>query len=50
MLATIVMKPYMYLLQLGDTVLHKASFNGKTEVVKALLDSGVDVDTRNIVS
>ena len=50
LLVTIVMKPYMYLLQLGDSVLHKASRYGNTEVVKFLLDSGADVDARNIVS
>ena len=50
LLVTIVMKPYMYLLQLGNTVLHQASKYGSTEIVKALLESGVDVNPRNNVS
>ena len=44
------MKPYMYLLQSGETVLHKAAKYGNTEIVKALLESGADVDPRNAVS
>ena len=50
LLVTIVIKPYMYLLQLRDTALHKASRYGNTEIVKALLDSGANVEPRNIVS
>ena len=50
LLVTIVIKPCMYLLQLGDTVLHKASRYGNTQIVKALLESGAYVDRRNDVS
>ena len=50
LLVTIVIKPYMYLLQLGDTVLHKASQYGNTQIIKALIESGAYVDHRNDVS
>ena len=44
------MKPYMCLLQFGDTVLHEASRNGQHELLQNLLKTGIAVDVRNDVS
>ena len=40
----------MYLLQIGDTVLHTASSGGHYETIRLLLDSGISIDIRNDVS
>ena len=40
----------MCLLQYGETVLHKASSEGRHETIQLLLDSGISVDIRNNVS
>ena len=40
----------MCLLQVGDTVLHKASEYGQHELMKHLLKTGIAVDARNDVS
>ena len=47
---TIVMKPYMCLLQGGDTVLHKAAQNGQQDVLRLLISSGMSPDTEGLVS
>ena len=44
------MKPYMCLLQWGDTVLHKAAECGHCGVVQLLIDAGMSVDIKGIVS
>ena len=38
------------LTQDGETILHKAALGGKTEVVRMLVDAGVNVNAKNIVS
>ena len=38
------------LIQDGETILHKAALGGKTEVVRMLMDAGVNVNAKNIVS
>ena len=50
MLITIVMKPYMCLLQGGDTVLHKAVQNGQQDMLRLLISSGMSPDTEGLVS
>ena len=40
----------MCLLQLGDTVLHKACRNGHSTAVAVILTSKISVDVRNHVS
>ena len=49
-LITIVMKPYICLLQTGDTVLHKAAQNGQQDVLRLLISSGMSPDTEGLVS
>ena len=39
----------VFMLQYGDTALHKAATWGKVEAVKALVDCGAAVDIRNEV-
>ena len=50
MLVTVVMKPYMCLLQWGDTVLHKAAMSGHCDVLQLLIDAGMSVDIKGSVS
>ena len=44
------MKPYMCLLQLDDTVLHKAAMSGHCDVLQLLIDAGMSVDIKGLVS
>ena len=39
----------VFMLQYGDTALHKAAAWGEVEAVKALVDCGAAVDIRNEV-
>ena len=39
----------VFMLQHGDTALHRAAMGGEVEVVKALVDCGAAVDIRNEV-
>ena len=39
----------VFMLQYGDTALHRAATVGKVEAVKALVDCGAAVDIRNEV-
>ena len=39
----------VFMLQFGDTALHRAAAGGKVETVKALVDCGAAVDIRNKV-
>ena len=39
----------VFILQSGDTALHRAAVAGKVEAVKALVDCGAAVDIRNEV-
>ena len=50
MLVTVIMKPYMCLLQWDDTALHRAAIRGHCDVVQLLIDAGMSVDTKNRVS
>ena len=40
----------MCLLRRGDTVLHKAATCGRCDVVQLLIDAGISVDIKGIVS
>ena len=40
----------MCLLQLGDTVLHKACYHGQTTAIAVILASKISVDIENFVS
>ena len=40
----------MCLLQVGDTMLHKACFYGQTTAIAVILTSKISVDVRNLVS
>ena len=44
------MKPYMCLLQLGNTVLHAAAGSGHCDVLQLLIDAGMSVDIKGRVS
>ena len=44
------MKPYMCLLQLGDTALHRAARSGHCDVLRLLIDAGMSVDIKGQVS
>ena len=44
------MKPYMCLLQDGDTALHKAASGGHCDVLQLLIDAGMSVDIKGRVS
>ena len=44
------MKPYMCLLQWGDTALHRAAESGHCDVVQLLIDAGMSVDIKGDVS
>ena len=49
-IVTVVMKPYMCLLQNGDTVLHEAASNGCHNILQLLLDAGMAVDIKGWLS
>ena len=40
----------IYIRQYGNTALHIASFNGRENIVRLLLDRGADVDAKDKVS
>ena len=44
------MKPYMCLLQVGNTALHRAAISGRYDVIRLLIDAGMSVDTKGLVS
>ena len=50
MLVTVVMKPYMCLLQFSGTALHTAARRGHCDVVQLLVDAGMSVDIKARVS
>ena len=49
-LATVVMKPYMCLLQLDDTVLHNAAEGGHSNLLQLFISAGMSVDIKGNVS
>ena len=44
------MKPYMCLLQMGDSALHRAASSGHCDVLQLLIDAGMSVDIKGDVS
>ena len=44
------MKPYMCLLQLGNTALHTAAWSGQCDILQLLIDAGMSVDIKGRVS
>ena len=50
MLVTVVMKPYMCLLQFDNTALHRAASSGHCDVLQLLIDAGMSVDIKGDVS
>ena len=50
MLVTVVMKPYICLLQFGDNALHAAAESGHCDVLQLLIDTGMSVDIKGWVS
>ena len=50
MLVTVMMKPYMCLLQVGDTALHRVAESGQCDVLQLLIDAGMSVDIKSWVS